>query len=37
MDKNGGGVVMLDEWCTYIKNTEIEASTPLGMMLNLDE
>ena len=33
MDDNGGGIVLLDEWCTFIKNAEIEANTEAGALL----
>jgi hypothetical protein len=37
MDDNGGGIVLLDEWCAYLKATEVAASTPMGFLLNMDE
>jgi hypothetical protein len=37
MDDNGGGVLMLDEWCDYLKKKEVEAGTKLGETLNEDE
>lgn len=37
MDDNGGGIVLLDEWCDYIKAKEIEAGTEMGALLNEDE
>jgi hypothetical protein len=37
MDGNGGGVVMLDEWCAYLKAAEVAAHTQVGQLLNADE
>ena len=37
IDENGGGVVMLDEWCDYIKAAEVAAGTALGELLDEDE
>ena len=37
IDDNGGGVIMLDEWCDYIKNWEITAGTAMGRLLAADE
>jgi len=37
VDDNGGGVVLLDEWCAYLKATEVAANTPMGFLLNADE
>eukprot|EP00613_Pedinella_sp_CCMP2098_P047261 CAMPEP_0171835758 /NCGR_PEP_ID=MMETSP0992-20121227/11173_1 /TAXON_ID=483369 /ORGANISM="non described non described, Strain CCMP2098" /LENGTH=581 /DNA_ID=CAMNT_0012451641 /DNA_START=47 /DNA_END=1792 /DNA_ORIENTATION=- len=37
IDDNGGGIVLLDEWCLFIKNAEIKAGTTLGAILNEDE
>jgi hypothetical protein len=37
MDDNGGGIVLLDEWCEFLKQAEIEAGTPLGDILAEDE
>lgn len=37
MDDNGGGIVLLDEWCEFIKAAEIEAGTALGKCLAEDE
>ena len=37
MDDNGGGVVLLDEWCFFLKAAEVAAGTPVGNLLNLDE
>jgi topoisomerase IA-like protein len=37
IDDNGGGVVLLDEWCDFIKKAEVAAGTPLGALLNEDE
>jgi hypothetical protein len=37
IDDNGGGIVLLDEWCEFIKKAEIDARTQIGVLLNLDE
>lgn len=37
IDSNGGGFVMLDEYCAYVKEKEIENKTLLGDMLNAEE
>jgi len=37
IDVNGGGVLLLDEWCTFLKAAEIEAGTPTGILLAADE
>lgn len=37
IDDNGGGFIMLEEWCEYIKAVEIEEGTALGLMLAEDE
>jgi len=37
MDGNGGGVVLLDEWCHWLKEAEIEAASLLGATLAADE
>lgn len=37
MDDNGGGIVLLEEWCEFIKAAEIEAGTALGKSLAADE
>jgi hypothetical protein len=37
IDDNSGGIVLLDEWCKYIKNAEVEAGTAVGLLLNADE
>lgn len=37
MDGNGGGVVLLDEWCAYLKAAEVAANTTVGQLLNADE
>jgi hypothetical protein len=37
IDDNGGGIVLLDEWCEWIKAGEIEAGTSVGELLNADE
>jgi hypothetical protein len=36
IDDNGGGLVLLDEWCTFLKNCEIAANTQLGQLLNAE-
>lgn len=33
IDDNGGGIILLDEWCDYIKKKEVEAGTELGKSL----
>jgi len=37
IDDNGGGIILFEEWCTYLKNAEIAAGTKLGLTLNEDE
>ena len=37
MDDNGGGIVLLDEWCDYIKEKEVQAGTQVGKLLDADE
>ena len=37
IDGNGGGVIMLEEWCDFLKAAEIEAGTTLGKTLAEDE
>ena len=37
IDDNGGGIVLLDEWCEFIKAAEIKANTVVGQLLNADE
>ena len=37
IDDNGGGIVLLDEWCFYLKREEVDAETPIGALLNADE
>jgi hypothetical protein len=37
IDDNGGGVVLLEEWCEYIKFMEVSANTALGKLLAADE
>ena len=37
IDDNGGGIVLLDEWCEFIKGAEVEANTEVGKLLNADE
>ena len=36
MDDNGGGIVLLEEWCTYLKNAEIEEDTEIGQLLSAE-
>jgi hypothetical protein len=37
IDDNGGGIVLLDEWCEFIKKAEVDAGTPIGELLSADE
>jgi hypothetical protein len=37
IDDNGGGIVLMDEWCEFIKAAEVEAGTPVGKLLAADE
>ena len=37
IDANGGGEIMLNEWCDYLKAIEIENKTKLGACLAEDE
>jgi len=37
MDDNGGGMVLLDEWCYFLKQAEVKANTTVGQLLALDE
>ena len=37
MDDNGGGVILLNEWCAFIKHAEIRAGTYIGELLAMDE
>ena len=37
MDDNGGGMILLDEWCWFIKEAEGAAKTPVGVLLVGDE
>jgi len=37
MDDNGGGFVLLDEFCTFLKACEMVAGTELGGLLGADE
>ena len=37
IDANGGGIVLLEEWCEFLKAAEIEAGTVLGQTLAEDE
>ena len=33
MDDNGGGIILLDEWCNFIKDAEVKANTEVGKLL----
>eukprot|EP00978_Attheya_sp_CCMP212_P030753 scaffold114210_cov55-Attheya_sp.AAC.6 len=35
MDEDGGGMVLLGEWCNYLTAKEVEANTLLGQLLNI--
>ena len=37
IDDNKGGIVLLDEWCWYLKQAEVEAGSAVGRLLSLDE
>jgi len=37
MDDNGGGIVLLDEWCWWIKQAEVASCTEVGKLLGADE
>ena len=37
MDDNGGGVVLMDEWCAWLKDAEVKAGSLLGAILDADE
>lgn len=37
VDKNGGGFILLDEWCKYLENAEIEANTSMGDALKVGD
>ena len=37
IDDNGGGIVLLDEWCEFIKGAEVKAKTHVGKLLSADE
>ena len=37
IDYNGGGTILLDEWCNFMKDAEIKAGTALGATLAEDE
>jgi hypothetical protein len=37
IDNNGGGIVLLDEWCEWIKRAEVKAGTLVGKLLDADE
>jgi hypothetical protein len=37
IDDNGGGIVLLDEWCEFIKAAEVAAGTTVGLLLSADE
>ena len=34
MDSDGAGMVLLIEFCDFVKKTEIDAGTPLGKLLD---
>jgi hypothetical protein len=35
VDTNGGGMVLLAEWCHFLKETEIAAGTPMGWLIHI--
>ena len=37
IDDNGGGVILLNEWCSYLKAKEIKAGTELGKILDEEQ
>ena len=37
IDENKGGIVLLVEFCEWIKAEEIKADTPTGKLLNAEE
>ena len=37
IDDNGGGIVLMDEWCEYIKSQELKAKTLMGAQLGSEE
>ena len=37
IDDNGGGIVLLDEWCFWLKQGEVRAGTEVGQLLGADE
>jgi hypothetical protein len=37
IDDNGGGIILLDEWCEFLKKGEVAAGTEVGKLLALDE
>ena len=37
MDDNNGGVVLLDEWCAFLKRGEVQAGTQVGKLLALED
>ena len=37
IDDNAGGVVILEEFCTFLKNAEVIAGTEIGLALAEDE
>jgi hypothetical protein len=37
IDDNGGGIVLLDEWCEFIKASEVKAGSAVGLLLAADE
>jgi hypothetical protein len=37
IDGHGGGVVLFDEWCWFIKQAEVKAGSPVGKLLVCEE
>ena len=37
IDDNGGGVILLDEWCDFLKACELASVTALGDLLGAEE
>jgi len=37
MDINGGGFVLFDEWCTYLKAAEVNQGSSIGALLAVEE
>ena len=37
IDDNGGGIVLMDEWCEYIKSQEQKSKTLMGEQLGSEE